>query len=409
MTDKKLAKMPIYNWGGLSFNCRCGNLHHIDVKEFIIEQNACNYVAHFAKKMGCTMHLVFEQRVYEQAEYAVTKKFGNIFDVTTSIIDDVKQLDIDYCQQILSQAKEETKVIVCVGGDNACQYGKYASKQLGVQWVFVNLLPDSDDVATNYATLWQNGKKTVFEGKAPDVILCDTELAYQFVKEDMSTAFALILQNALFVFDRDFANMVQKQDICEVSNLVAVSAVKDGVNIAKKPFSKNTIDEIFACQYKISVAKCLSKQKHNFAGIHALSYALQSKYPQYGSGELACVVADVLAKIYQQIVESNLLLTVGKDCVAHHNLIKSVFGIEVEPKIDVNANDEIYQKNIELFKQNLTLISKINNLCKSLTKQKIEWDEQVAFDCLALCTDIYQVKGLLAFANDKGMFEKQKD
>ena len=59
MTDNRLAKMPLSNWGGLSFKCRCGNLHQIDVKEFFIKQDACDYIAHFAKKMGRTMHLVF--------------------------------------------------------------------------------------------------------------------------------------------------------------------------------------------------------------------------------------------------------------------------------------------------------------------------------------------------------------
>ena len=54
MTDNRLAKMPLSNWGGLSFKCRCGNLHQIDVKEFVIKQDACDYIAHFAKKMGRT-------------------------------------------------------------------------------------------------------------------------------------------------------------------------------------------------------------------------------------------------------------------------------------------------------------------------------------------------------------------
>ena len=34
-TQKKLAKMPLYDWGGLSFNCKCGKMHQIDVKEIV--------------------------------------------------------------------------------------------------------------------------------------------------------------------------------------------------------------------------------------------------------------------------------------------------------------------------------------------------------------------------------------
>ena len=409
MTDKKLAKMPLYNWGGLSFKCDCGKMHQIDVKEIIIDKDACGYIARFAKKMGRTMHLVFEQKVYEQAKDAVVEKFGKTFDVTTSIMPDVNMLDLDVCEQILSQAKEETKVIVCVGGDNACQYGKYASQKLGVQWIFVNLLPNGDDYATNYASLWQNKTKTILPGKAPDVILCDVELAYQFCLEQLDLAFAIILQNALFVFDRDFAKKVQNKTICDASDFVVISAVKDAVNVAKKPFSKNTVGELFACQYKISVAKCLSDQEDNFGGAHALAFALQSKYPEYSYGQLVCAVSDVVAKIYQQLLDINPQLAIDKDVSMHHELIKKLFGLDVEPEFYLNVSNESYQKNIQLFKQNLDWIFKIKNLCKAMSKQKPEWDNQVALDCLTVCTDIYKFDGLLSFANDKGMFDKQKD
>lgn len=406
MTDNKLAKMPLVNWGGLSFKCRCGNLHNLSVKEIVVKPDACDHIAHFAKKMGRAMHLVFEKKVYEQSHQKVVKKFGKTFDVTTSILDDVNMLDASYCDEILSQAKEQTKVIVCVGGDNACQYGKYASNKLDVQWVFVNLLPDGDDFATDYACLWQNGSKNILPGKAPDVILCDLDLAYQFCLDGVSHAFAIILKNALLVFDRVFAGKVQGSEICDSANHVMISAVKDAIMLAKKPFSKNTVSEIFACQYRISVAKCLSKaNKDNFAGVHAFTWALQSKYPEYSVGELSCVVADVLEKIYSQIVDENCLLTIDKDRYLHANLVKKHFGFDVEPSYGWNSDDKAFEQNRDLFRQNLQMAKKINNLCKAMAKQTPLWDEKIANVCLALCTDVYCFDGLLSFANDKGLFD----
>lgn len=410
MTDNRLAKMPLVNWGGLSFKCRCGNLHEIGVKEFVLKQDACDYIAHFAKKMGRTMHLVFEQKVFEKAKDKVIKKFGKIFDVTTSVLDDQNLLTRDHCNNILAQAKEQTKVIVCVGGYNACQYGKYASQKFGVQWVFVNVLPDCDDVATNYCNLWQNNVKQILPGKAPDVVLCDLDLAYDFCLDDLQTAFGIILQNGLFVFDRVFANKVQNKQVCEVSNHVVITAVKDAIKLAKKPFSKNTVNEIFACQYRISVAKCLSgENQNNFAGIHAFANALQSKYLQYTQGQLVCAASDVLAKIYAQVLEQNCLLTVDKDRLLHENLAQEKFGVQVNPVFNFETNDKAYQQNVEFFKQNISLVGKINNLCKAMIKQPVLWQSDVAFDCLQLCTDIYPFSGLLSYANDKGFFDKQNN
>ena len=198
------------------------------------------------------------------------------------------------------------------------------------------------------------------------------QLAYPFCQQNLDKAFATVLKNALVVFDHDFANKVQNQDICEVADFVAITAVKDAINLSKKSFNKNLVGDIFACQYKISVAKCLSQQDENFVGVNALTFALQSKYPEYSCGDLACAVADVLAKIYLEIVQSNPLLTIDKDKYLHQSIAKKHFGVDVDPQYDWSVNNDAYQQNLDFFKQNLNLILKINNLCKALTKQKIE-------------------------------------
>ena len=158
------------------------------------------------------------------------------------------------------------------------------------------------------------------------------------------------------------------------------------------------------------MAKCLSSEnQNNFAGIHAFANALQSKYPQYTQGQLVCAASDVLAKIYAQVLEQNCLLTVDKDRLLHENLVQEKFGVQVNPVFNFETNDKAYQQNVEFFKQNISLVGKINNLCKAMTKQPVLWQSDVAFDCLQLCTDIYPFSGLLSYANDKGFFDKQNN
>ena len=57
MTDKKLAKMSLSNWGGLSFKCRCKKIHKIHVDECVIEQGSVNYIAHLE------MYMVVVQKI----------------------------------------------------------------------------------------------------------------------------------------------------------------------------------------------------------------------------------------------------------------------------------------------------------------------------------------------------------
>ena len=142
---------------------------------------------------------------------------------------------------------------------------------------------------------------------------------------------------------------------------------------------------------------------------HAFSFALQTKYPQYTTGQLACVVADVLSKVYAEVLDKNCLLTIDKDRLAHEIAVQQIFGLQIESPLNFDVNNDAFQKNIQTFKQNLSLVTKTNNLCKAVAKQKPEWESQVGFDCLSLCTDIYNFNGLLSFANDKGMFDNQKD
>ena len=141
----------------------------------------------------------------------------------------------------------------------------------------------------------------------------------------------------------------------------------------------------------------------------AFTNALQSKYPHYTFGQVVCVANDVLSKIYAQVVENNCLLTIDKDRFLHETLALKKFGVQVNPVFNFETNDKAFEQNVEFFKQNLALIAKINNLCKSMIKQSISWQSKVAFDCLQLCTDIYPFNGLLRYANDKGYFDKQND
>jgi len=348
--------------------------------------------------------------VVEGVKDKIIKKIGKGFDVCTSVLPDENLLSVENCEQVMKQAKEETMVVVCVGGKNANTYGKYVCAKNGWNLIFVNVLPDGDDFANGYAMLWQNGAKQMFAGKAPDVILCDTALAQSFCAGGVGEAFALVLRNIMTVFDNNFSATVQNVKTCNSANYVLTSVIRDCIKLAKKPFSKNTIDELFACLYRISMAKCLSNANiDNFCGMHSLLFTLQSKYPQYSEGVLSCAVSDTLAKIYHTILQSDDFLITNKDCIEHSELIKRYFEIDLDATYQFNTNDEQYKKYKQAFCDNIVLAKKVNNLCRVLVDKKPEWDAEIAKVCLKVSADIYTYNGLLSYANDRGMFDRQYD
>ena len=55
--------MPIENWGGLSFRCKCGARHEINVKEAALTDDACYMINAVGKKMGRRAHVVYDAAI----------------------------------------------------------------------------------------------------------------------------------------------------------------------------------------------------------------------------------------------------------------------------------------------------------------------------------------------------------
>lgn len=409
MLENKIAKMPLSNWGGLSFKCHCGTRHEISVKEIVIRDDVGALIPYFAKKMGRVAQVVYDECVYHEAREKVAQKMNKSFDVTECLLHGSNTLTKDYCDKLLSQANEATKVIICVGGANANEYGKYASAKLGCQWIFINILPNGDNFASNYSMLWDGGVKQMFKGHAPDVILCDLDLAYRLSAEKTDEAFALILRNLGIVFDNNFASIVQGSRSCSVINFIITNAVKDAVNHSQKPYGKGLVKELFSCLLRISLAKNMAKVNMEYlTSMHSMIYALQSRYNNYSEGVLSVAVADTLAKVYQVVLNADSRLVPDKDRYGHTRIIKQVFGLDIESSYGWTNDDEGYAANKKDFAKNAEVMSKVARLAKKLVKTRPVWDADFATACLQVASDIYAYNGLLAYANEKGLFDTQE-
>lgn len=406
MLENKLAKMPLANWGGLSFKCRCGARHEINVKEIVLRDDACSLISYFAKKMGRVLHIVYEKSVCDAAREKVGKKLDKSLYFTESFLPDTNLLSVKQCDAVLSEAREDVKVIVCVGGANAAEYGKYASAKSNAQWIFVNILPDGDNFASNYAMLWQDGVKRMFGGRAPDVILCDMDLAFKLSVDRIRDGLSLVYRNMLVVFDNNFAVAVQGCGGCGVINFILTAAVRDAVALSAKPYGKNKVKELFTCLTRISLAKSMAKVNMEYlTGAHSLAYILQTKYPEYSEARLAACVFDVLTNIYRIILTDDVRLSCDKDRLAHSQAIKKHFGLDIDSAYQYNADDDAYRDGRAGFLKNIEVVAKVATLAKSCMDEKPLFDGKTAEACLKTASDVYVFDGLLSYANDKGLFD----
>lgn len=312
-------------------------------------------------------------------------------------------LSVEDCEKILNEAGEQTGLFVCVGGANACAYGKYVAAKTGKQWIMLAVLPNSDDFAANHCMLWQDGIKRVLPGRAPDVLLCDFDLAFKLSAGLDEEGVALALRNVLAVFDNVFAYAVQGGTKCNVANYVLTTCVSDALSLAGMPFSKEKATKLMTCLLRVSLAKSLCKASTQYlSSAHALTFALQTKHPEYAEGALALPVCDVLTKVFAASLESDCRLLVEKDGAGHADEAKAVFGADVQAASQPN-NEEAFENNRAAFAKNLQTAQGVVSVALKNGGQKVAWGDASA--CLRLCTDVYAYGGMLSYLCDKGYLE----
>lgn len=83
--------------------------------------------------------------------------------------------------------------------------------------------------------------------------------------------------------------------------------------------------------------------------------------------------------------------------------------MDIESSYGWTNNDEGYVENKKDFAKNAEVMLKVARLAKKLVKIKPSWDMDFATACLQVCSDIYAYNGLLAYANEKGLFDIDRE
>lgn len=392
--------MPIENWGGLSFKCKCGARHEIHVKEAALINDACGLVTYFGKKMGKRAHVVFDSAVVSEDRDKICRRLDKVFDYTVSVFESGGMPSLSLCEKVMSEAREETQIIICVGGADVCEYGKYASAASGLQWIFLCLIPDGDNMAAGYAYLFDGKVREILPGRAPDVFLCDTAMGYRYAMEIEDKAVAVILRNILTVFDSDFVVRTQGGKGCDVINYVLTNCVRQAVSFVKKPFRKDKARCLFDCVMRLSLAKSLCNVKTAYlTGIDAFTDALAAV------GITDKAEADyTLASVYKAALESGFPLTTGKDVVAHAADVQKLFGVAVSPTARSYIDEEALKKNINRFVFNADLAERVTKTAVS-GKTPPVWEVGKVAECLKVCSDLYAYGGLLGYISDLGLID----
>lgn len=406
MQENKLAKGSLSSWGGLSFACRCGKRHEINVKDVVAKDGALSLLSvlpRYLKKNGFTAQVAVQsgaQSLLKELQAALSR-----FDCVFCVLPDKNLLSVEDCEQTLSQAQEQTGLFICVGGANAAAYGKYAAAKTNAQWVMLAVLPDADDFAANNCLLWQDGIKRMFTGRAPDVLLCDFNAAFALSKDLADDGVALALRNIMSVFDNVFAYAVQGGGKCNTANYIITKCVSDALSLAGTPYTKQKITSLMTCLLRISLAKSLCKAGTQYlCGAHAFTFALQTKYPEFSEGALALPVCDALCKVYSAALESGCKLLLEKDNAEHALAAKRLLNVDVQPSSQPD-NEEAFAQNGAAFAKNLLTAAGVVAVAAKNAKSFAGWNVDEARQCLRLCTDVYSYGGMLSYLCDKGYLE----
>lgn len=400
MFADRLNKTALADLGGISFKCSCGNRHSVSVKDVVLRDDALSLLPFFLKKTGKVFHVVFEKDVFEKIKDDVLKKIDKSYGFSFSVLDGKPFLTKEICDKAASEIPEEAQSLVFVGGSDAAEAGKYISAKRQSQWIFLCVRPDTDDMLSDRAFLWDNGVKSIFDGRSPDVLLCDVNLAFRLRKADDAKCFFIAVRNCLAVFDDFFREKVFGVKGCEKLREAMLKTLLPVKKLSFFEFDKKALTMLLSALIRVSLIKSLSKSKTEFlGGVNAVTNLLQGK-TALDEKILAPTTTLALGEIYRLVLTEKSFLTLGKNCLIHAETLKNEFGIDCvcgEGWKDIDGNFEKERQNL------LAYLEKCFDGIKATAEKTVS--SEILLKSVKCATEVYSYGSMLDFLCQEGILD----
>lgn len=380
----------IYNLGlnefpGMSFQCDCGRVHTVDIKNILIGKNNLVALGELLKDfIGKEIFIVEDKNTYEAAGSKVEKLLKRDFKIKKFIFKDEHLIpDEKALGRMLVEIPENTAVIVAVGSGSINDIARFLSYKLNIPYVVVCTAPSMDGYASVVSPLVVDNVKTTYSAVYPYAIIGDIEIMKKAPMYMLHAGFGDILGKYTALADWHLAQELKNEYFCEPVEKLVLKAVDKCVKASEKIKDRDTeaIESITEALILSGMAigmtgtsRPASGEEHHLSHCWEMVFMNAGKETKWLHGNNVGVGVGIILEAYKYVSQLDIdkVYSLGNyKYLSNENWRKTlteVYGRSAENIINSKENDiafgvELREKNMKKIKDHW---NNIKDICSSL-------------------------------------------
>lgn len=293
----------------LSGECHCGQSHYTSIKDVRIGSGLVNCVGEILKENNFPkdLLLVTDKNALRASEGIIESLTD--FNIEYKIYDDMRIPEMKYAQEIIELISGREIGVLSVGTGSVNDPCRYAAAECNKLFCIFATAPSMDGFASYSSPLIENGFKSSYPAKSPEVIIGDTKILASSPKHLKSAGFGDMIAKYIGLADWQISSLLTDEPYCEKVAALTRSAVDRLMTLADRVTENDeeTAGEIFSSLLLTGIgmsfmqnSRPASGSEHIVAHLIDCKELLQGLMPNFHGEDVGVCTLEML-KLYNDL------------------------------------------------------------------------------------------------------------
>lgn len=298
-------------------DCACGRKHETAIKDIRIASGLVNKVGEILKENQFSENLLFvADKNTLKAAHGIENSLID-YNLEYKIYDDLRVADMKNVNEIEDAISNKNISILSVGTGSINDICRLAAARQNKKLCIFATAPSMDGFASYSAPIVNNGFKSSYAAKSPEVIIGDTKILADAPNELKSAGFGDMVAKYVGLIDWQLSTLLTGEYYCEKIASLTRSAVDELMEMADKVTQKDehTAGKIFEALLKTGIGMSFSQNSRPASGSeHIVAHLIEcielrdNIIPNYHGDDIGVCTLEML-KYYNSLAERECIET----------------------------------------------------------------------------------------------------
>lgn len=355
----EILNMTINEMAGVTFECRCGRTHTLDIEHLVMGKGVIN-------DLGDVLKDYKDQKIYMLSDNHTFAAAGEkALQVLTDGGYQVKNVVIDSGEEILipdekavgkmfMELEQETGMIVAVGSGTLNDMAKYMSARTKIPYTIVCTAPSMDGYASDGAPLMNGGRKISYKATLPYAIVGDTDIMKDAPMHMLHAGYGDVIGKLTALADWKLSQEHTGEYYCETIVKLVEKAIDKVVSNTKELAEREENAVLYLIEALtltgvamglIGVSRPASGAEHMLSHYWEMAFIADHKFPELHGikvGIATPIIAAIFDEMQENLPESVKEMAPSREYI--EGLLKEV-GAPVYPK-EVGIDKDLFYRSL---------------------------------------------------------------